>query len=107
MSRGERKAMIQRHHPDLNLSRQCRLLSISRSSFYYRPKGESLENLALMRRIDGLFLKYPFYGSRQMARQLRREGLRVGRHRVRRLMGLMCESAWNIDPIGGVIGVQN
>ncbi len=42
-----------------------------------------------MRRIDALFLKYPFYGSRQMARQLRREGVRVGRHRVRRLMRLM------------------
>ena len=42
-----------------------------------------------MRRIDELFLKYPFYGSRQMVRQLRREGVRVGRHRVRRLMRLM------------------
>ncbi len=78
MSRGERKAMITREHPDLSLSRQCRLLSIGRSSFYYLPKGESLENLALMRRIDELFLKYPFYGSRQLARQLRREGVRVG-----------------------------
>ncbi len=89
MSRGERKAMIRRHHPDLSLSRQCRLLSISRSSFYYTPKGESPENLALMRRIDELFLKYPFYGSRQMVRQLRHDGVRVGRHRVRRLMRLM------------------
>jgi len=89
MSRGERKAVIVHHHPGLSLSRQCRLLSISRSSFYYAPKGESPENLALMRRIDGLFLKYPFFGSRQMARQLRREGVRVGRHRVRRLMHLM------------------
>jgi putative transposase len=61
MSRAERKAMIQRDHPDLSLSRQCRLLTISRSSFYYAPKGESPENLALMRRIDELFLKYPFY----------------------------------------------
>ena len=81
--------MVVRHHPDLSLSRQCRLLSIGRSSFYYAPKGESPESLALMRRIDGLFLKYPFFGSRQMARQLRREGLCVGRHRVRRLMRLM------------------
>ena len=89
MSREERKAMIWRDHPDLSLSRQCRLLSISRSSLYYAPKGESPENLALMRRIDELFLKYPFYGSRQMARQLRREGIEVGRHRVRRLMRLM------------------
>ena len=46
-------------------------------------------NLALMRRIDKLFLDYPFYGSRQMARHLWREGVRVGRHRVRRLMRLM------------------
>ncbi|MCP4305665.1 MAG: IS3 family transposase [bacterium] len=46
-------------------------------------------SVALMRRIDELFLKYPFYGSRQMARQLRREGVRVGRHRVRRVMRLM------------------
>ena len=89
MSRGERKAMIRRDHPGLSLSRQCRLLTISRSSFYYAPKGESPSSLALMRRIDELFLKYPFYGSRQMARQLRRESVRVGRHRVRRLMRLM------------------
>jgi putative transposase len=71
------------------LGRRCRLLSISRSSFYYAPKGESPENLALMRRIDELFMKYPFYGSRQMVRQLWREGICVGRHRVRRLMRLM------------------
>ena len=42
-----------------------------------------------MRRIDELFMKYPFYGSRQMARQLRRDGVCVGRHRVRRLMRLI------------------
>jgi putative transposase len=81
--------MIARDHPDLSLSHQCRLLSISRSSFYYAPKGESPANLALMRRIDELFLKYPFYGSRQMVRQLWREGIEAGRHRVRRLMRLM------------------
>jgi putative transposase len=89
MSRGERKAMITREHPELSLSRQCEVLSISRSSFYHAPMGESPETLALMRRIDELFMKYPFYGSRQMARQLRREGVRAGRHRVRRLMRLM------------------
>ena len=89
MSRGERKRMIRRDHPGLSLSQQCQVLAISRSSFYYTTKGERPENLALMRRIDELFLKYPFYGSRQMARQLRREGVCVGRHRVRRLMRLM------------------
>jgi len=94
MSRTERKAMIERRPSAPSLSRQCEILSLSRSSLYYAPRhgangGESPETLALMRRIDALFLKYPFYGSRQMARQLRREGIAVGRHRVRRLMRLM------------------
>ena len=52
--------MVVRDHPALSLSRQCRLLSIGRSSLYYEPKGESAETLALMRRIDALFLKYPY-----------------------------------------------
>ena len=81
--------MIRRDHPELSLNRQCRLLSISRSSLYHTPQGESAENLELMRRIDELFLKYPFYGSRQMVRHLWRDGVRVGRHRARRLMRLM------------------
>jgi putative transposase len=85
--------MIERPNPNLSITRQCRILSIGRSSFYYTPKGESAESLTLMRRIDELFLKYPFYGSRQMVRQLRRDGLCIGRHRVRRLMRLMGLSA--------------
>lgn len=89
MSRAEREATITRADPELSLGRRCRLLSIGRSSFYCAPRGESAENLALMRRLDELFLKYPFYGSRQMVRHLRREDMRVGRHRVRRLMRLM------------------
>ena len=89
VSRERRRAMIRRDHPRLSLSRQCRLLSVSRSSLYHRPKGENAQNLGLMRRIDELFLAYPFYGSRQMVRHLWREGICVGRHRVRRLMQLM------------------
>ena len=81
--------MVVRDHPALSLSRQCRLLSVGRSSLYYKPKGESAETLALMRRIDELFLKYPFYGARRMALHLRREGVRIGRRRAARLMSLM------------------
>ena len=81
--------MIVRDHPALSLSRQCRLLSLGRSSLYYTPKGESAETLALMRRIDKLFLKYPFYGARRMALHLRREGVWIGRRRAARLMSLM------------------
>ena len=89
MSRVERRAMVRRPHLGLNLSRQCRLLSIGRSWLYYTPKGESTESLALMRRIDELFLKHPFYGARQMVRHLRREDVRIGRRRASRLMRLM------------------
>ena len=52
--------MVVRGHPASSLSRQCSLLSIGRSSLYYEPKGESAESLALMRRIDELFLSIRF-----------------------------------------------
>ncbi|MDP6180196.1 MAG: IS3 family transposase [Desulfatiglandales bacterium] len=84
-----RQEMVEPTNTNLPISSQCDLLSVSRSSWYYTPKGESPLNLKLMRLIDEQFLKTPFYGSRQMARHLRREGYCVGRHRVRRLMRLM------------------
>ena len=70
----------------LSLTRQWRLVSIARSSFYYEGKGESLFKLQLLRRIDEPLLETPFYGSRQRTRWLRRQGTRVSRKRVRRLM---------------------
>jgi len=81
--------MIEPEHPRLSVVRQCELVSISRSGFYYRPAGETPLNLTLMRLIDEQFLETPWYGSRQMARHLRREGYTVGRKRVRRLMARM------------------
>ena len=81
---------MESNHPQgLSIARQCDLLGISRSSFYYEAKGESPLNLKLMRMIDEQFLETPWYGSRQMARWLRREGHRVGRKRVVRLMRKM------------------
>ncbi len=81
--------MVDLHHPRLSIARQCTLVSISRSSFYYEGKGESPLNLELMHLIDEQYLETPWYGSRQMARHLRRLGYCVGRKRVRRLMRLM------------------
>jgi len=89
MSLERRRQMIEPGHPGLSVVRQCELLSVSRSGLYYQPVGETAENLALMRLIDAQFLEAPWYGSRQMARYLRREGHVVGRKRVRRLMALM------------------
>lgn len=81
--------MINPMNDNLSVVKQCKLLSINRSNIYYEPRGESPLNQKLMRLIDEQFLKTPYYGSRQMARHLRREGYCVGRHRVRRLMRLM------------------
>ncbi len=89
MSIEQRRALIEPGHGHLSIVRQCELVSISRSSFYHRPVGETAETLALMRLIDAQFLETPWYGSRQMARHLRRDGHEVGRKRVRRLMTRM------------------
>jgi putative transposase len=89
MSVERRRQMIKPEHPQLSVVRQCDLVSISRSGFYYQPTGETSLNLTLMRLIDVQFLETPWYGSRQMARHLRREGYTVGRKRVRRLMAKM------------------
>ncbi len=89
MSVERRRQLIDPRHPRLPVTRQCELVSISRSGFYYQPAGGTLLNLALMRLIDEQFLETPWYGSRQMMRHLRREGYMVGRKRVRRLMARM------------------
>jgi putative transposase len=74
MSPSERKTMINRDRADSSVTKQCKLLKISRSSLDYAPVGVNDETLKLMNEIDCVFTKYPFFGSR---------------HRVRRLMGLM------------------
>ncbi|WP_425046779.1 IS3 family transposase [Primorskyibacter sp. S87] len=81
--------MIEPGNRDLSIGKQCKLLSIPRSSFYYRPKGETVLNLALMRQIDEQFLETPFFGVRQMTWHLRNEGHLVNEKRIRRLMRLM------------------
>jgi putative transposase len=80
--------MVSKDHK-LSVRRQCALLTLTRSNLYYQPKGESTENLRFMAIIDQQFLETPWYGSRQMARYMQRQGHKCGRHRVRRLMRLM------------------
>lgn len=78
--------MIDRAH-DLPITRQCQILSLNRSTIYYKPK-ESLpaDDLKLMRRIDEMHLKRPFYGSRRLCHWLQEENWKVNRKRVQRLM---------------------
>jgi putative transposase len=77
--------LIEPRHSELPVARQCELLALPRSSYYFAPAGESPENLALMRLIDEQYLKTPFFGSRQMTAWLRRQGDAVNRKRVQRV----------------------
>ena len=89
MSPSERRDMIHKENTDLSLTRQCKVLKISRSSIYYSPVGLDQATIDLMHEIEPIFTKYPFLGSRQIAAYLPQSGISAGRHRVRRLMGIM------------------
>lgn len=84
----ERKAMI-KATPGLSVVRRCNLLAVPRSSAYARPQGVSETDVALMRQIDELSLKRPFYGSRRLCKHLQHLGQRVNRKRIPRLMRQM------------------
>ena len=81
--------MIEFAHPRLSIQRQCVLLGLNRSSYYYEPAAESAFNLELMRRIDEQYLRTPFFGSPKMTAWLRRQGYAVNHKRIERLMRLM------------------
>lgn len=102
MSPSERREMIchpavdpsgsmrgRKENTKLSLTRQRKLLKISRSSIYYMSVGFDQATLNLMHEIDRIFTKYPFFGSPQIAAYLPQSGFLAGRHRVRRLMGIM------------------
>jgi len=80
--------MIDRSH-ELPVTRQAKVLSVSRGSVYYMPRPISAGDLAIMRRIDELHLEYPFMGSRMLRDMLDREGIAVGRRHVATLMKRM------------------
>jgi putative transposase len=84
-----KRALIEPDHPDLSIAQQCELLGLARSSYYYQPRGESEENLLVMRLLDEQYTRTPFYGTRKMTWWLETQGYRVERKRVRRLMQIM------------------
>lgn len=84
----ERRALIEPSIPP-SMRRQCELVAVTRSSLYYAPVEPDAEELALMRRIDELHLKHPFFGSRMLTQTLKKEEHIINRKRVQRLMRLM------------------
>jgi putative transposase len=81
--------LVEVDHPELSVRRQCELLGLNRSTFYYEPTGATPEDLRLTRLIDELYTACPFYGSRKITEELTRRGEEVNRKRVQRLMRIM------------------
>lgn len=71
---------------ELTLTEQAELLSLNRTSLYYEKKEVSEEEIRIKHRIDEIYTKYPFYGSRKIRTQLKREGTRINRKCVQRHM---------------------
>lgn len=88
-STDERKKMVESNHEALSVNKQLDLVSISSSSFYYVPKGESEENRAILRLLDEQYFKTPFYGVLRLTALLVGLGYKVNRKRVRRLMQIL------------------
>jgi putative transposase len=98
MSAPDRRAKLDRDHPVLSVRRQCAMLGIARSGVYRLPRPANDDDLALLRRIDELFTRWPFLGSRRMTAMLRAEGEAVNRKRVQRLMRRMGIAALGPKP---------
>lgn len=80
--------MIDNKH-SLSVVKQCGLLGLHRSGLYYKPCGESQENLTILRLLDEQYFKTPFYGVRKLTVLLKQQGFKVNRKRVKRLMEVM------------------
>jgi|GEM_PF-800623 len=74
LSRGERRALVEREAGEVSVVAQCALLSVSRSGLYYQPRPVAADTLALQQRIDEIYTACPFYGVRKITAQLRSEG---------------------------------
>lgn len=88
LSAAERKMMIGRHDK-LSRVRQCHLLGLARSTYYYQPQPVSDVDLVLLRKMDEQYLKTPRYGSRSYATWFLRQGILIGRKKAASLMKTM------------------
>jgi putative transposase len=89
MSASDRRAKLDRAHPELSIRRQCVMLGVARSGVYREPKPANDHELEAMRRIVALYTERPFFGARRIAKTLSEDGFAIDRKPVRRLMRLM------------------
>jgi putative transposase len=89
LSLDHKRQLIEPNHPEISVVRQCELLDLARSSWYYKPVAVDPYELHLMNLIDAQYTKTPFYGIRRMTAWLRTQGEVVNHKRVQRLMRQM------------------
>ena len=82
----ERKELVNREETEITIKRQCELLSVTRSVFYYQKKEASLYELTIKREIDIIHTQIPFYGSRKITQLLKNKGYCVNRKRIVKYM---------------------
>ena len=85
----EKREAIDRDHKDISVSRQCELLDLSRSAYYYKAMETNSRDLNIMHLIDEEFTEHPFYGSRRLSDWLAEQGYPACRSKVGRLMKVM------------------
>lgn len=88
-SKSRSRELIDPNNKDISIEKQCNLLGISKSGYYYKPKGESAENLKIMELMDKQYTDTPFYGVLRMQAHIRSLNIEVNVKRIRRLLRLM------------------
>lgn len=84
-----KKQMIDKYHHQLPVKRQCELIELNRSSYYFKPKPLTEEDHKIMHRMDEIFTNHPYYGTRRMMHVLKAEGYKVGRKKIRKYYQLL------------------
>jgi len=90
--------LVDRNHQEINLTRQCALLGISRSSLYYQPQGVSPLDQQILNVLDEIYTECPFYGKRRLTWKLNQLGFSVGKKKVRSLMKILGIEALGPSP---------
>lgn len=88
-----RRSMIDNDDSNLSVARKCDLLSINKSTYYYKPKGLTQRDLKIMTIIDEIYKEHPYFGARRMSKHLVPFGVIVGRKAVSRYYGIMAIKA--------------
>lgn len=78
----DKRSLIDKGHKKLSISRQCELLELNWSNYYFKPKGLGPEDYAIMRKMDEIFTEHPYYGTRRMKYVLAIEGFKIVAYRM-------------------------